>query len=561
MIKDEIAALISDAVQKAQASGDLPTVPIPEAPVERPQRAEHGDYATSLPMRLARAVGMKPVDIATAIVKHLESGMGSSSALEEVYVAPPGFINLRLSPAWLANQVNTILNAGPAFGEVALGKGKKVQIEFVSANPVGPIHVGNGRGLALGDTLGRVLSAAGYDVQREYLVNDAGTQTQVFAETLYARYQQLFGREVEIPQGGYPGEYMIELAEGLKSEFGEKLLREPGEPPPPEVHDIGVEKMLDSIRADLQLIGVHYDHWFSERSVYKDGTYETAMDLLRERGYIAEREGAVWFVSTALGEEKDNVLVRTTGAPTYFASDIAYHYNKFCVRGFDQVIDIWGADHQGHVPRMKAAVTAIGVDPERLTIIIYQLVTLKRGEETIKLSKREGNIVTLREVVEEVGADAVRFNFVSRAADSHMDFDLELAKQQSAENPVYYVQYAHARISSILAQAVERGLDYADGDISLLREDAELALIRKMLRLPELIETMAEALEPHQLPYYATELATSFHDFYERCRVLSSENTPIDEDLSKARLRLVAAAKVVLARSLDLMGMSAPERM
>jgi arginyl-tRNA synthetase len=271
---------------------------------------------------------------------------------------------------------------------------------------------------------------------------------------------------------------------------------------------------------------------------------------------VTEREGATWFASTSLGEEKDNVLVRSTGAPTYFASDIAYHYDKFCIRGFDQVIDVWGADHQGHVPRMKAAVNALGVDPDRLEIIIYQLVTLKRGGEAVRLSKRAGDIITLREVVDEVGADAARFNFVARAADSHMDFDLDLAKQQSSENPVYYVQYAHARIAGILLQAEERGIDYSAGDVELLREEAELALVRKMLRLPELIESMAESLEPHPLPYYAMELATAFHDFYEKCRVLGE-----DSDMTMARLKLVAAVKTVLARTLDLMGMSAPERM
>jgi arginyl-tRNA synthetase len=448
------------------------------------------------------------------------------------------------------------LTRGALFGDIEVGKGQRIQVEFVSANPVGPIHVGNGRGLALGDTLARVLSAAGYDVEREYLVNDAGTQTQVFAETLYARYQQLFGREVDIPQGGYPGEYMVELAEAIKREHGESLLRSPGEVYPEEMHDLGIELMLASIRTDLEAIGVRYDSWFSERSLYSGDTYETTMKMLREKRFIAEREGAVWFVSSSLGEEKDNVLVRSTGAPTYFASDIAYHYDKFVLRGFDRVVDVWGADHQGHVPRMKAAAGAIGVDPDRLTIIIYQLVTLKRGAEVVKLSKRAGEIITLREVVEEVGTDAVRYNFVSRAADSHMDFDIELAKRQSAENPVYYVQYAHARIAGILAQAAERGQDPEGGDVSLLTEEAELALVRKMLRLPELIESIAESLEPHQLPYYATDLATAFHDFYEKCRVLSD-----DEALSKARLRLVAAAKAVLARSLDLMGMSAPERM
>jgi arginyl-tRNA synthetase len=552
VIKDDIAQLIAAAVKRAQDAGDLPAVPVPDAPLERPQRPEHGDYATSLPMRLARAARMAPLEIAGAIARQMAAG----GAIDEVAVAPPGFINIRLSRRWLAEQVGAIIAAGPAFGNVGLGAGQKLQVEFVSANPVGPLHVGNGRGLALGDTLARVMEAAGYEVQREYLVNDAGTQTQVFAETLYARYQQLFGRDIDIPQGGYPGEYMIELAEGLKHSFGDEFLRPPGEPMPPEIHDLGIERMLESIREVLAAIGVRYDNWYSERSVYQNGIYDKTMALLRERGYVAEREGAVWFVSSALGEEKDNVLVRSTGAPTYFASDIAYHYDKFVLRGFDRVINVWGADHQGHVPRMKAVVGALGVDPERLTIIIYQLVTLKRGAEAIKLSKRAGNIVTLRELIDEVGSDAARFNFVGRAADSHMDFDIELAKQQSAENPVYYVQYAHARIAGILAQAAERGIDYAAGDVALLQEDAEFALVRRMLRLPELVESMAESLEPHQLPYYAMEMATAFHDFYEKCRVLTD-----DEALTKARLKLVSAAKIVLARALDLMGMSAPERM
>ncbi|HEY5638517.1 MAG TPA: arginine--tRNA ligase, partial [Dehalococcoidia bacterium] len=342
----------------------------------------------------------------------------------------------------------------------------------------------------------------------------------------------------------------------LKHRSGDRLLAPVGEPYPQEVHDLGVEIMLDVIRRDLEAIGVQYDAWFSERSLYKTETYEKTMALLRERGYVSEREGAVWFASSALGEEKDNVLVRSTGAPTYFASEIAYHYDKFLIRDFDSVINIWGADHQGHVPRMKAAVSALDVDPDRLEIIIYQLVTLKRGEEVIRLSKRAGDIITLRSVVDEVGADAARFNFVTRAADSHMEFDIELAKRQSAENPVYYVQYAHARIAGILAQAVERGLDYEGGDVGLLKEDAELDLVRKMLRLPELIEQIALSNEPHSLPYYATEMATAFHDFYEKCRVLSD-----DEALSRARLKLVSAARIVLARSLALMGMTAPERM
>jgi len=555
MIKNEIGQLVQAAVRKAQEAGDLPAAAIPDAPIERPQRPEHGDYGTGLAMRMARAAQMKPLDIAKIIAGHID-GESQNGVFEAVEVAPPGFINFRLSKDWLAAQVDAILAAGPEFGNITLGAGTKVQVEFVSANPVGPIHVGNGRGLALGDTLARALAAAGFEVEREYLVNDAGTQTDIFAETLYVRYQRLFGREVEIPEGGYPGEYMIDLANALKDEFGDSLLRPEGEPKPPEVHDRGVALMLENIRQDLDAIGVQYDNWFSERSVYDDGTYDKAMDLLRERGFVSEREGAVWFVSSSLGEEKDNVLVRSTGAPTYFASDIAYHYDKFVTRGFDRVINIWGADHQGHVPRMKAAVTALDVDPDRLHIIIYQLVTLKRGEEVVRLSKRAGEIITLRSLVDEVGADAARYNFVTRAADSHMEFDIELAKRQSAENPVYYVQYAHARIAGILTQAAERGIGFEDGDVGLLKEDAELDLVRKMLRLPELIEQIALSNEPHQLPYYATEMATAFHDFYEKCRVLGD-----DEALSRARLKLISAAKAVLARSLGLMGMSAPERM
>ncbi len=553
LIKHEIAGLVADAVARAQEEGDLPPLALPEVTVEHPAREEHGDYAASLPMKLARAARSDPLAVAEVIANHIRP----SDAIAEVAVAPPGFINFRLSDAWLARQVDAILAQGERFGDVPLGQGQRLQVEFVSANPVGPLHVGNGRGLAIGDTLAGVLAAAGYAAEREYLVNDAGTQTETFASTLYARYQQLFGREVDIPEGGYPGRYVVELAEELKAEHGEAFLRPPGEPWPSELHDVGVAKMLAIIRDDLAAIGVDYDVWFNEKSLYAAaGSYERAMELLRERGVVAEKEGAIWFTSSALGEDKDNVLVRSTGSPTYFASDIAYHYDKFLLRGFERVINVWGADHQGHVPRMQAAVAALGVDPERLDIIIYQLVTLHRGAEIVRLSKRTGEIITLRELVEEVGADACRFFFVARAADSHMDFDLELAKRQSAENPVYYVQYAHARIAGILAHAVEEGVDYADGDLALLSHPAELVLIRKMLLLPEVVEGVARTLEPHHLPHYALELATVFHDFYEKCRVVSD-----DLPLSKARLKLVAACKNALARTLGLMGVSAPERM
>jgi arginyl-tRNA synthetase len=552
MIKYDLTELVAEATRRARDEGDLPAVALPEVPVEHPQRPEHGDYASSLPLRLARAARVDALSVAESIVSHLPP----SDALERVAVAPPGFINLYLSERWLAGQVDTILSEGERFGDVPLGGGKRVQIEFVSANPTGPLHVGNGRGAAIGSTLATVLRAAGYKVQTEYLVND-GTQVEVFGRTLFARYQQLFGREAPIPPDGYPGDYVIDIARAIRKEHGERFLDGADAAPPRELVDAGVNKVVDGIRKDLAALGVEFDNWFRERSLYgPNGLYEKVMALLRKNGYITEKEGAVWFASSALGEDRDSVLVRSTGAPTYFASDIPYHYDKFIVRGFDQVIDVWGADHQGHVSRMKAAVAALGVPEERLHLLLYQLVTLRRGAEVLRLSKRSGDIITVRDVVDEVGRDACRFFFLTRSADAPMDFDLELAKRHTSENPVYYVQYGHARIAGILNHARERGIDLKGGNVSLLTHPAELALVRKMLLLPELVESMARALEPHHLPHYALDLATAFHDFYEKCRVVTD-----DVALSKARLKLVAACRLVLGRTLGLMGVSAPERM
>jgi arginyl-tRNA synthetase len=551
-IRDDIAGLVDAAARAAQAAGEIPAVMLPEPTVERPARPEHGDYASNLPLRLARSARQSPMQLADTIAKH----MPSHPAVGEVSVAPPGFVNIRLADAWLAEQVNTVLSRGADFVKSKMGGGKKVQIEFVSANPTGPLHVGNGRWASIGDSLARTLAAAGYEVEKEYLVNDAGTQAQVFGDTVFARYQQLFGRGVPIPREGYPGEYVFDVARAIKDEAGEKFLD--ATETPVELKQLAVEKMVASIREDLLALGIDYDVWFSEQTLFEAPyTYKTAMDLLRQRGAVVEKEGAVWFASSALGGDKDNVLIRSNGAPTYFASDIAYHYDKFFNRKFEHVIDIWGADHQGHVSRVKTAVQALGVEEGRLEIIIGQLVGLKRGGETVRFSKRAGEIITLREVIDEAGADACRFFFLQRSADSQMDFDIDLAKRQSSENPVYYVQYAHARSSGIVAQAAERGLKYEDGDVSLLRHEAELTLLRKMLLLPELVESIAENHEPHHLPHYALELATAFHDFYEKCRVLD-DSAP---DLTRARLRLIAAAKIVLGSALGLMGMSAPDKM
>ena len=551
-LKQRLIKLLAQAAIELQQQGKLPAVTLPEVAVEHPQKAEHGDYASSFPLKLARVTGLKPLTIANDMV----ALMGSSHEVDRITVAPPGFINFTIKSNWLTSQIESIMEAGDSYGNIDLGRGSRVQIEFVSVNPTGPLHVGHGRGAILGSTLANVLTAAGYSVEKEYYINNAGSQIDAFHRSLYARYQQCLGIDGEMPSDGYLGSYMVDLAKEIIAEEGNRFLRLPESEAIPQLGRIGLEKMVKLIRSDLELLRVNFDIWFSEQSLYDKGQYQKVMSLLRQGGYISENEGAVWFASTALGDDKDNVLVRGDGSPTYFASDIAYHYNKFLERNFDTVINIWGADHQGHISRMKAVLNALGVNPERLKVIISQMVTLRRGDELVRISKRSGDIITLHEVIDEVGADACRFFFLSRSADSQMDFDLELAKKESADNPVYYVQYAHARIASILRLAKEREIDYRDGDASLLVTEPELTLIRKMLLLPEIVEIAAHTLEPHHLTYYAQDLATIFHSFYKQCRVISQ-----DKVLTKARLKLVGAAKLVLANTLHLMGMTAPEKM
>ena len=552
MLKQTITELLTQAIIQAQNAGKLPAVTLPEIVVEQPQNPEHGDYASSISLKLARAVGIKPLTIAADVA----SFIAASPEIASVTVAPPGFINFTLKNDWLIRQLDSVSKAGEAYGNIGLGQGKRIQIEFVSINPTGPIHVGHGRGAVLGSTLCNVMTAAGYDVVKEYYFNDSGSQMNAFRNSLWARYQQGLGKKVEMPTEGYMGTYMIDLAAEIIEEQGDRFLTTPETEGFDRLGQLGLVKILAGTREDLKKLRVEYDVWYSEKTLYENGQFDKAMKLLRESGYIAEKEGATWFVSTALGEDKDNVVIRSTGSPTYFGADIAYHYNKFIERKFDKVINIWGADHMGHVSRMKAVVSALGIAPERLEIIIHQMVTLRRGGEIVKISKRSGDLVTLRELLEEVGTDACRFFFLSRTADSQMDFDLELAKKQSSDNPVYYVQYAHARIASILKLAQERGVDNLDGDVSLLTAEPELTLIRKMLLLPEIVETIALTLEPHHLTYYAQELATVFHAFYKNCRVVTD-----DVALTGARLKLVKAAKTVLGRTLRLMGMTAPDSM
>ena len=554
MIKDTISDMLAEALRRAQADGALPALEHQDPAVERPQNQEHGDYASSLPLKMARSARMSPL----AIAEILRERLPEQEEVTSVTVAPPGFVNFGLDSRWIMQQVGTILAEGDRYGHGTSGAGISAQVEFVSVNPTGPVHVGHGRGAVQGSAVANVLEASGYTVQREYYVNDAGSQMDNFFESLHARYLQALGREADFPTEGYHGAYLVELGQELASQYSEQYAD--GEDAARELGEIGMARMIDSIREDLERIDVRFDRWFSERSLFADGTYEKAIDEVRSNGYTAEREGAVWFTGTDLGDERDSVLVRQTGAPTYFASDIAYHYDKFLGRNFDRVVNVWGADHQGHVPRMKAVVKALDVDPERLQFILVQLVTLKRGDEVVRVSKRTGDIITLEEVISEVGPDACRYFFLARSADSQMDFDLELAKKEAPDNPVYYIQYAFARISSILRNARENGIDpddaSQDADFDALTEEAELQLTRAMLRFPEVVELSARNLEPHHLPHYAYELATAFHDFYTKHRVLGEE-----PHVTLARLRLTQAAGTVLRNALMLMGMSAPESM
>ncbi|MFZ5918981.1 MAG: arginine--tRNA ligase [Chloroflexota bacterium] len=554
MVRDDLAHLLSHALKEAQRHGDLAGFEVPPIPIERPKQAGRGDFATPVCLQLARLARMAPREIASRVIQRL----GAPEYLGCAEIAGAGYINFTLNEAWLARQVETILTAGPAFGNVNVGHGKRVQVEFISANPTGSLTIGSGRNAVLGDGLANVLAAAGYEVQREYYVNDAGTQMEVFGETILARYAQALGVDEPLPEGGYPAEELAQWSREIATEAGDRYLSLPREQALPLLRDLGLEKVLNGIRQDCARLGIHFDRWFSERSLYDDGHFDRIMNILRQGNHLYEKDGAIWFNARALGGDKDEVIIRSNGQPGYFGSDIAYHYNKFG-RGFEWVIDVWGADHQGHVPRMKAMMRALGLDPERLTLLIYQLVTILRDGQPVRMGKRLGTAISLVEVLDEIGPDAVRFFLLSRSADSQMELDLELAKRQSSENPVYYVQYAHARIASILRHAQETGIRVGDGDVSLLQHPSELALVRKMLQLPEIVETAALQMAPHHLTYYAQELAAAFHAFYRDCRVVSTD--PAETAITQARLKLVQAAQTVLARVLSLMGMSAPEQM
>ncbi len=599
LIKHYLAELVRQAIANAQNAGALPAFALPDVFIERPAKKEWGDYATSLPLKLAREYKRAPLQIAQAIAAHFPR----DQAVAKVDAAAPGFVNIVLSDAWLARQVEAILAEGSKFGNLQPARREKIQVEFVSANPTGPLHIGSARNAAIGDTLANILQAAEHTVQREYYVNDAGSQVRHFGASVYARYAQALGREAPFPEDGYKGADVVEMGKMFAQRFGDKYLQMPSQQAILELGRIAIDAVINDAHKTLERINIHMDEWFSEKSLYTSGQFDQALRKLKEKNLVYEKEGATWFAAQELGIDKDAVLIRSSQVipepderPTYLASDVAYLWNKLVVRGFDRAIYVWGSDHHGEVARVQAAARALGLDPNRVTILLYQFVNLKRGGEAVQMSKRAGEFVTLDELIDEVGADAVRFMLITQSANTTMDFDLELAKKQSDENPVYYVQYAHARIASILKKAAESGaisksvftkwmtaasprrqLRHRDAavqtfqtssknpprddeaDVSLLTHPAELDLIRAMLRLPEVIETAANNLEPHHLPHYAIELAGAFHSFYYQCRVVSSD--PADAAITRARLKLVVAAKNVFTKTLNLMGVRAPESM
>ena len=555
LARDLIIAKIERALEGARSQSLLPLDSMPVVEVERPGNPKHGDFATSLPLRLARATRLAPIHIAETLANLIPT----DDLVQQIWVAPPGFLNFGLRTEWLQRQVSEILDAGDNFGALQPANPRKIMVEFVSVNPTGPIHVGHTRGAVLGSVLSSVLQAAGHQVTREYYINDAGTQMDLFYASVYARYLEALGQDAQLSADGYQGDYVIDLAKEILDDEGPRFADLERDDAIKEIGNIARDKMVTHIEQDLASLGVTFHVWYREHTLFESGEYQETLDQLQQEGHLARRDGALWFTSAALGDHRDNVVIRSSGAPTYFASDMAYHHNKFLRRSFDTVINVWGADHQGHVTRLKTAVGAMGVDPDRLQIIITQMVTLKRGEELVKASKRSGDFVTLEELVEEVGTDACRYFFLARAPGTQMDFDLELATKESSENPVYYVQYAYARICGILQRAEDQNLEWDEAQLSLLKTPHELTLIRKMLLLPELVEKVAHTLEPHHLPHYTLELATAFHWFYENCRVLSSD--PADQELTAARLKLTAAARVALHRCLTLMGMTAPTHM
>ena len=559
-MKDKIASKITDAFDEAVAGGELNST---EAKIsdmiklEVPKDKLHGDFACNIAMMLAKELRLAPRKIADAIVAHIQT----DEDICKVEVAGAGFINFYLTPNWLYKTIQQIEEQGKDYGKIDLGKGKKVMVEFVSANPTGPMHMGNARGGALGDCLASVLEYAGYAVTREFYVNDAGNQIEKFGNSLNARYiQQLKGEDaIEFPEDGYHGDDITEHAKAFIAINGDKYLECDEEERKAALVDYALEKNVTALREDLEKYRIVYDVWFRESKLHNDGEVMAAIQKLTDNGYTYEEDGAVWLNCEKMGLEKNEVLVRKNGIPTYFAADIAYHMNKLETRKYDWAINVWGADHHGHVARMKKALEAVNINSDRLDIVLMQLVRLMQDGEVVRMSKRTGKAITLSDLLEDISVDAARFFFNMRSAGSHLDFDLTLAAEQSNENPVFYVQYAYARICSIIRLLKEDGVEvkkYSEINPSLLTDETELTLLKKLADLPEEIKNAAEALEPAKITRYIMDLATDFHSFYNSCHVKGE-----DEELMAARLKLVDSVRIVMAGILGMLKISAPEKM
>ncbi|MEK6591609.1 MAG: arginine--tRNA ligase [Pseudomonadota bacterium] len=571
-LRAHLAGLFATALRTV-----APQLPDASIVLEKPKQSQHGDYACNLALQLAKPLRAKPRDIAEKLL----AALPASPLLEKTEIAGAGFINLFLARSFKQQIVNHILQTGGDYGKNRLGQKKKVQVEFVSANPTGPLHVGHGRGAAYGACLSNVLAAAGFEVAREFYINDAGRQMDILAASVWLRYLEARGGAVMFPEDGYRGDYVRLIANSLERAHGAKFEHNAADLPTAApggdadaaldaliahskivlgegwrvLHRHALDAMLADQRDDLGEFRVTYDIWFSEQSLYENGAVERAVGKLAANGHLYEKDGALWFRSTAFGDEKDRVVRRENGQYTYFASDIAYHLNKF-ERGFDTVIDVWGADHHGYIPRVKGALTALGCDAEKLTVTLVQFAVLYRGGEKVAMGKRSGDFVSLRDLRREVGNDAARFFYVLRKGDQHLDFDLDLAKSQSNENPVYYIQYAHARVCSVHEQWGGRENALCETDVAPLSSDMENALLQRLMNYPEVVENAARDLAPHLIAFYLKELAGEFHSYYNATRVLVDA-----EPVKLARLALVTAVRQVLRNGLELLGVSAPEKM
>ena len=552
-IKQILAKAIKAAAQKAIDAGTVKGGELPEVLLEVPPQKEFGDFATNFAMQSARALKCNPRMIAQAVVDNMDCAY-----VEKMEIAGPGFINFYLKQDWIYDVLAGIIAEGENYGNLVSDCKEKIQVEYVSANPTGPLHVGHGRGAAVGSALANLMKAAGMDVSREFYINDAGNQINNLAASVNARYLEQLGQTVEFPENGYHGHDIIETAERIVRIYGDRFLYMSEEERLQEFRTIALKEKLAALKEDLEAFNVTYDHWFSEQTLHDANAIKSACDLLTERGYLYEQDGALWLKATEYGDDKDRVVIRDNGIPTYFAADIAYHRDKYA-RGFDRVINLWGADHHGYIARMKAAVGALGYHPDQLEVLILQMVSLYRNGELVKMSKRTGQSVTLNELIEEVGTDAARFFFVMRSIDSQLDFDLTLATEKSNENPVYYIQYAHARICSIMRQLEEAGIAVmpaTEAKLNTLVEASELELIKKLGEYPEMIAGAAKERAVHRVAHYVHDLAGLFHSFYNQCRILG-----VDSDLQQARIALVKTVGHVIRHALSILGVSAPERM